>query len=202
MPRKDGVTAQCPKAHRCVGPPRAADFRLRASVEVTDARKIASQIAFGVSDRSEKDSSDADTRNTLNQQSVGANRTGRTAAVIFRWRATTTVTTAMVRTAGTVGVPTMHTFANLKSLPGEAIRVAKHSLHGTVCSAEMSVCCTYTDLERFCNCLKRHFLVVAQPNHLFPNWRQLRNNVLKDRPHFVITDIGKWLRFCRVTTFY
>ena len=39
MPRKDGATAQCPKARRCVGPKRAADFRLRASVEVTKARK-------------------------------------------------------------------------------------------------------------------------------------------------------------------
>ena len=40
----------CPKAHRCVGPPCAADFRLRASVEVTDARNAESRFALGVSD--------------------------------------------------------------------------------------------------------------------------------------------------------
>ena len=36
---------------RRVGPPHAADFRLRAEVEVTDARNVESQIAFEVSDR-------------------------------------------------------------------------------------------------------------------------------------------------------
>jgi len=36
---------------RRVGPPRVRDFGLRADVEVTDARNVASQIAFEVSDR-------------------------------------------------------------------------------------------------------------------------------------------------------
>jgi hypothetical protein len=44
-----GAYAQ--NSRRCVGPPRAGDLVLRAQVEVTDARNVASQIAFEVSDR-------------------------------------------------------------------------------------------------------------------------------------------------------
>ena len=46
-----GAWPLCPKARRCVGPPRPAEFDLRASVEVTGARKAESRFALGVSDR-------------------------------------------------------------------------------------------------------------------------------------------------------
>ena len=47
----DAVRLAYPNQRRSMGPPRARDLDLRAEVDVTGERNIASQIAFGGADR-------------------------------------------------------------------------------------------------------------------------------------------------------